>query len=224
MSLRVGVVTFPGSLDDRDALRAVAAAGAQPVSLWHADAQLHGVDAVILPGGFSYGDYLRSGAIARFAPAMGVIVDQARQGLPVLGICNGFQMLCEAHPLPGALTRNQQQRFRCEDQRLVIERADTVWTSHYRPGQEVIIPIKHGEGRYVADAATLDELQAQGRVVARYAGGDPNGSLRSIAGVSNDAGNVVGLMPHPEHAIDSLTGPSTDGLAFFTSVVKRLVA
>ncbi|MGH3545884.1 MAG: phosphoribosylformylglycinamidine synthase subunit PurQ [Mycobacteriales bacterium] len=224
MSPRVGVVTFPGSLDDRDALRAVAAAGAQPVSLWHADAQLYGVDAVILPGGFSYGDYLRGGAIARFAPVMGVVVAQAHQGLPVLGICNGFQMLCEAQLLPGALTRNSQRRFRCQDQRLTIDRTDTAWTQHYRPGQEVVIPIKHGEGRYVADAATLDELEAQGRVVARYLGDDPNGAARGIAGVSNAEGNIVGLMPHPEHAIDSLTGPSTDGFAFFTSIVKRLVA
>jgi phosphoribosylformylglycinamidine synthase len=224
MSLRIGIVTFPGSLDDRDAVRAVAAAGAQPVSLWHADTQLHNVDAVILPGGFSYGDYLRAGAIARFAPVMGAIVAQAEQGLPVLGICNGFQMLCEAHLLPGALTRNQQRRFRCQDQRLTIDRADTPWTRHYRSGQDVVIPIKHGEGRYVADPTTLDELEAEGRVVARYTNGDPNGSLRAIAGVSNAAGNVVGLMPHPEHAIDSLTGPSADGLAFFTSVAQRLVA
>lgn len=224
MSLRIGIVTFPGSLDDRDAVRAVAAAGAQPVSLWHADTQLHNVDAVILPGGFSYGDYLRAGAIARFAPVMGAIVAQAEQGLPVLGICNGFQMLCEAHLLPGALTRNSQQRFRCQDQRLVIDRADTAWTQHYRPGQEVVIPIKHAEGRYVADAATLDELEARGLVVARYLGADPNGAMRGIAGVSNTEGNIVGLMPHPEHAIDSLTGPSADGLAFFTSVAQRLVA
>ncbi len=223
MSPRVGVVTFPGSLDDRDALRAVAAAGAQPVSLWHADANLHDVDAVILPGGFSYGDYLRSGAIARFASVMGVIVTQAQRGLPVLGICNGFQMLCESHLLPGALTRNQHQRFRCLDQRLVIERTTTTWTQNYLPGQELVIPIKHGEGRYVADTATLDELEAEGRVVARYAGEDPNGSQRRIAGVSNAAGNVVGLMPHPEHAIDPLTGPSADGLAFFTSIAQRLV-
>ncbi len=224
MSVRVGVVTFPGSLDDRDALRAVAAAGAEPVSLWHADADLHGVDAVVLPGGFSYGDYLRAGAIARFAPVMRLVIEQAAVGLPVLGICNGFQVLCEAHLLPGALTRNDHQLFRCQDQQLVIERTNTDWTQGYEPGQTVVIPLKHGEGRYVADSKTLDELEADGHVVARYFGQSPNGAARSIAGISNAAGNVVGLMPHPEHAIDPLTGPSADGLQFFTSVLQRLVA
>jgi phosphoribosylformylglycinamidine synthase len=216
-------VTFPGSLDDRDAARAVAMAGAEPVPLWHADADLHGADAVVLPGGFSYGDYLRCGAIARFAPVMGPIVAGARDGLPVLGICNGFQVLCESHLLPGALIRNDVRRFVCRDQRLRIE-ADTAWTADYAAGQEVVIPIKNGEGGFVADARTLDELEAQGRVVARYLGDNPNGSARDIAGIANAAGTVVGLMPHPEHAVDPLTGPGADGLGFFTSVLRTLVA
>jgi phosphoribosylformylglycinamidine synthase len=223
VSARIGVVTFPGSLDDRDAARAVTLAGAEAVSLWHADPDLHGVDAVVLPGGFSYGDYLRCGAIARFAPVMGSIVKQAADGLPVLGICNGFQILCESHLLPGALTRNTHLHFRNRDQRLRIESADTAWTSGYEPGQDVVIPVKNGEGCFVADERTLDELEATGRVIARYVGGNPNGSLRDIAGISNAAGNVVGLMPHPEHAVEELTGPSTDGLGFFTSVLQKLV-
>jgi phosphoribosylformylglycinamidine synthase len=223
MPARIGVVTFPGSLDDRDAQRAVRAAGAEPVALWHGDPDLHGVDAVVLPGGFSYGDYLRCGAIARFAAVMATIVDQAKQGLPVLGICNGFQVLCESHLLPGALTRNQHLHFINRDQRLRIESTKTVWTSEYAGGQEIVVPVKNGEGCYVADERTLDELEATGRVVARYVGGNPNGSSRDIAGVANEAGNVVGLMPHPEHAIEDLTGPGTDGLTFFTSVLKSLV-
>ncbi|BEP13757.1 phosphoribosylformylglycinamidine synthase subunit PurQ [Acidothermaceae bacterium B102] len=223
MPARVGVVTFPGSLDDRDAQRAVRLAGAEPVALWHADADLHGVDAVVLPGGFSYGDYLRCGAIARFAKVMPLIVDAAREGMPVLGICNGFQILCESHLLPGALVRNDHRTFNCLDQRLRIDNTSTPWTSGYTAGDEIVIPLKNGEGGYVADAATLDALEAEGRVVARYVGRNPNGSYRDIAGICNEQGNVVGLMPHPEHAIEDLTGPSTDGLAFFTSVLKSLV-
>ncbi|MDW5327825.1 phosphoribosylformylglycinamidine synthase subunit PurQ [Plantactinospora sp. KLBMP9567] len=222
MTARIGVVTFPGSLDDRDAARAARIAGAEVVSLWHDDPDLHGVDAVVLPGGFSYGDYLRCGAIARFAPVMETIAAGARDGLPVLGICNGFQILCEAHLLPGALTRNQHLHFRNRDQVLRIESAGTAWTNAFQPGQEILIPVKNGEGCYVADERTLDELEATGRVVARYLGGNPNGSLRDIAGIRNEAGNVVGLMPHPEHAVEALTGPSLDGLGFFTSVLKHL--
>jgi phosphoribosylformylglycinamidine synthase I len=224
MTARVGVVTFPGSLDDADALRAVRAAGAEAVPLWHKDADLHGVDAVVLPGGFSYGDYLRCGAIARFSPVMELIIAGARDGLPVLGICNGFQVLCEAHLLPGALVRNSHLHFRCTDQPLVIENVSTAWTSGYELGASVVIPIKNGEGCFVADDAVLRDLEEQGRVVARYAGSNPNGSLRDIAGITNEVGNVVGLMPHPEHAIDPLTGPSADGLTFFTSVLKSLVS
>jgi phosphoribosylformylglycinamidine synthase subunit PurQ / glutaminase len=218
--VRIGVVTFPGSLDDSDAARAVRYAGAEPVPLWHADPDLRGVDAVILPGGFSYGDYLRCGAIARFSPVMAELVPAARRGLPVLGICNGFQILCEAHLLPGALTRNARLRFIHADVRLTVSDASTPWTRGYTEGQELVIPIKNGEGAYVADDATLDELERAGRVVARYTDGALNGSSRDIAGVRNEAGNVVGLMPHPEHAIDPLTGPSADGLGFFTSVVQ----
>ena len=222
MTARIGVITFPGSLDDRDALRAVRLAGGEPVALWHADADLRGVDAVILPGGFSYGDYLRAGAIARFAPAMASVADAARGGLPVLGICNGFQVLCESHLLPGALVRNQRLHFQNRDQRLRIGTTATRWTQDYQPGAEILIPIKNGEGSYVADAKTLDALEAENRVVAWYLG-NPNGSLRDIAGITNEAGNVVGLMPHPEHATEALTGPSTDGLGFFTSVIRALV-
>jgi phosphoribosylformylglycinamidine synthase subunit PurQ / glutaminase len=223
VTARIGVVTFPGSLDDGDAARAVRIAGAEPVRLWHGEAELHGVDAVVLPGGFSYGDYLRCGAIARFAPVMEKIVDAAGGGLPVLGICNGFQILCEAHLLPGALTRNQHLHFRNRDQILRIEATGTAWTNTFQPGQEVLIPVKNGEGCYVADPATLDTLEAEGRVVARYVGGNPNGSQRDIAAITNQAGNVVGIMPHPEHAVEALTGPSLDGLGFFTSVLKHLV-
>ncbi|MEJ7755306.1 MAG: phosphoribosylformylglycinamidine synthase subunit PurQ [Nocardioidaceae bacterium] len=221
---RIGVVTFPGSLDDVDALRAVRLAGAEPVALWHGDHDLQGVDAVVLPGGFSYGDYLRCGAIARFAPVMSEVVEAADGGLPVLGICNGFQILCESHLLPGALIRNDHQRFTCRDQRLVIENASTVWTTSYTAGQQILVPLKNGEGGYVAAKETLDELEAEGRVVARYLGSDPNGSARGIAGISNPRGNVVGLMPHPEHAVEDLCGPGTDGLGFFTSVLQSVLA
>jgi phosphoribosylformylglycinamidine synthase len=218
----IGVVTFPGSLDDGDAARAVRLAGAEPVALWHGEHALRQVDAVVLPGGFSYGDYLRSGAIARFSPVMESIVGAARAGLPVLGICNGFQILCEAHLLPGALTRNQHLHFRNRDQRLTIGAAGTAWTNAFTAGQQVVIPIKSGDGRYVADQRTLDEMAANDRVIARYAAGNPNGSLMDIAGVANEAGNVVGIMPHPEHAVDQLTGPTQDGLGFFTSLLKYL--
>jgi phosphoribosylformylglycinamidine synthase len=221
--MRIGVVTFPGSLDDQDAARAVRIAGGEAVSLWHGDADLHGVDAVVLPGGFSYGDYLRCGAIARFAPVMGPLVDAANGGLPVLGICNGFQVLCESHLLPGVLVRNDHLHFICRDQKLRIESTDTAWTSSYAEGQEIVVPLKNGEGGYVADEKTLDLLEAEGRVVARYLDLNPNGSRRDIAGISNARGNVVGLMPHPEHAVEALTGPTTDGLGFFTSILKGLV-
>ncbi|MDL4813530.1 phosphoribosylformylglycinamidine synthase subunit PurQ [Actinomadura opuntiae] len=220
---RVGVITFPGSLDDKDAARAVRLAGAEPVALWHADHDLQGVDAVVLPGGFSYGDYLRAGAIARFAPLMSELVAAAKAGLPVLGICNGFQVLCESHLLPGALLPNAGLHFVCRDQRLRVENAGTAWTSEYTEGQELVIPVKNRDGRYTADRETLAELADSGRIVARYLDLNPNGSLDDIAGICNEAGNVVGLMPHPEHAAESLTGPSTDGLGFFTSIVKRLV-
>jgi phosphoribosylformylglycinamidine synthase subunit PurQ / glutaminase len=223
MSVRVGVVTFPGSLDDVDAQRAVRAAGAEPVALWHGDPSLHQVDAVVLPGGFSYGDYLRCGAIARFAPVMEAVIEGARGGLPVLGICNGFQVLCESHLLPGALIRNDHRKFVCRDQSLTVENTSTAWTSSFEAGQQLVIPLKNGEGGYVADDRTLDELEDHGRVVVRYLGDNPNGSYRGIAGLTNARGNVVGLMPHPEHAIEDLTGPSTDGLGFFTSVLQQLV-
>ncbi|GAA4361064.1 phosphoribosylformylglycinamidine synthase subunit PurQ [Actinomadura sp. NPDC048032] len=220
---RVGIITFPGSLDDKDAARAVRLAGAEPVALWHGDHDLQGVDAVVLPGGFSYGDYLRAGAIARFAPLMSEVVAAAGAGLPVLGICNGFQVLCESHLLPGALLPNAGLHFVCRDQRLRVENADTAWTSEYQEGQELVIPVKNRDGRYTADRETLLELADSGRIVARYLDLNPNGSQDDIAGICNEAGNVVGLMPHPEHAVESLTGPSTDGLGFFTSIVKRLV-
>jgi phosphoribosylformylglycinamidine synthase subunit PurQ / glutaminase len=221
--MRVGVVTFPGSLDDGDAARAVRTAGGQAVRLWHADADLQAVDAVVLPGGFSYGDYLRCGAIARFAPVMEPLVEAATGGLPVLGICNGFQVLCESHLLPGALIRNDHRKFVCRDQALQVESTTTAWTSAYAEGQQIVVPLKNGEGGFVADDRTLDMLEGEGRVVVRYLGGNPNGSYRDIAGIANAAGNVVGLMPHPEHAVDDLTGPGTDGLGFFTSVLKGLL-
>ena len=225
--MRVGVVTFPGSLDDKDAARAVRLAGGEAVALWHADADLHGVDAVVIPGGFSYGDYLRCGAIARFAPVMEPLVAAANGGLPVLGICNGFQVLCESHLLPGALVRNDHRTFSCIDQRLRIERTATSWTNGYTEGEEVVVPLKNGEGGFVADEPTLDRLEGEGLVVARYVGDNPNGSYRAIAGVSNARGNVVGLMPHPEHATEAGFGPDPrtgtdglDGLRFFTSVLE----
>ncbi|MCX4511821.1 MULTISPECIES: phosphoribosylformylglycinamidine synthase subunit PurQ [Streptomyces] len=225
MTSRIGVVTFPGTLDDQDALRAVRLAGAEPVSLWHRDKDVKQVDAVVLAGGFSYGDYLRAGAISRFSPVMETIIEQAKAGLPVLGICNGFQILTEAHLLPGAMLRNNHLHFICRDQKLRVENAETAWTADYEQGQEISVPLKNMDGRYVADERVLDELEAEGRVAFRYLDGNPNGSLRDIAGITNAAGNVVGLMPHPEHAVEPLIGTGgTDGLGFFTSIIKKLVA
>ena len=221
----IGVVTFPGSLDDRDARRAVEACGGRTEALWHGRSDVGGVDAVILPGGFSHGDYLRCGAIAHRAPVMQAVADFAAAGGPVLGICNGFQVLCEAGLLPGALTRNANLRFVCRDVPLTVTATDTAWTGAFTAGQTIVIPAKHGEGRYVADEATLDLLEGEGRVVARYAAAsNPNGSLRDIAGVTNAARNVVGLMPHPEHAVDPALIGGTDGRGFFDSVLRAASA
>ena len=223
--MRVGVVTFPGSLDDGDAARAVERCGARPVPLWHADTDLQGVDAVILPGGFSYGDYLRAGAVAHRAPVVAAIAAFAADGGPVLGICNGFQVLCEAGLLPGALLRNAGLSFVCRDVPLVVERTTTPWTCDYVEGRTIVVPVKHGEGRYYADTATLDALEAEGRVVLRYAEGhDPNGSARRIAGIADQGGNVVGIMPHPEHAVDPALAGGMDGRGFFTSVLSAASA
>jgi phosphoribosylformylglycinamidine synthase len=222
--VRIGVITFPGTLDDVDASRAVRCAGAEAVPLWHADHDLQGVDAVIVPGGFSYGDYLRAGAIASLAPVMTEVKVAAGRGLPVLGICNGFQILCEAGLLPGALVRNAGLHYVCRDQRLRVESTTTAWTGGYEPGAEIVAPVKHAEGRYVADADTLARLEGEGRVAFRYVGGNPNGAMSDIAGIASADGRVVGLMPHPEHAIDPLTGPSDDGLVLFTSVLGSTVS
>ncbi|PZE86305.1 phosphoribosylformylglycinamidine synthase subunit PurQ [Curtobacterium sp. MCBD17_032] len=227
--MRIGVITFPGSLDDRDAQRAVRLAGAEPVALWHGDHDLQGVDAIVLPGGFSYGDYLRAGAIAAKAPIMAEVIDVAGKGMPVLGICNGFQMLAEARLVPGAHTRNAHQQFIRRDQVLRVENADTAWTSGFAPQQEITIPLKNADGRFVADADEIKRIEDNGQVVFRYVGVNPNGSIGDIAGVSNERGNVVGLMPHPEHATEPGFGPDTraamasgtDGLTFFTSVIER---
>jgi phosphoribosylformylglycinamidine synthase len=223
MAARIGVVTFPGSLDDGDACRAVRLAGGEPVPLWHGSTDMQDVAAVVLPGGFAFGDYLRPGAIARFSPIMQPIVAAARDGLPVLGICNGFQVLCESHLLPGALIRNAGRRFVCHDQTLRLVNNATAWTGGYTAGAELIIPIKNMDGQFVANEHTLDMLEAEGRIVARYVHRNPNGSYRDVAGITNETGTIVGLMPHPEHAIDSLTGPGTDGLGFFTSILRTLV-
>ncbi|MGV8881528.1 MAG: phosphoribosylformylglycinamidine synthase subunit PurQ [Rhodoglobus sp.] len=230
--MRIGVVTFPGSLDDRDAQRAVRLAGAEPVALWHGDHDLDGVDALVLPGGFSYGDYLRCGAIAARSPIMSEVIDAANAGMPVLGICNGFQILVEAHLLPGGLIRNDHGDFVCRDQVLRVENTSTDWSNGFSEGQEIVIPLKNGEGGFIADQETLDRLEGDGRVVFRYLGVNPNGSLNDIAGISNERGNVVGLMPHPEHATEEGFGPDTslamrsgvDGLTFFTSAISALVS
>jgi phosphoribosylformylglycinamidine synthase subunit PurQ / glutaminase len=228
--MRIGVITFPGSLDDRDAQRAIRRAGAEPIALWHGDHDLHDVDAIVLPGGFSYGDYLRAGAIASHAPIMAEVIDAANAGMPVLGICNGFQMLAEARLLPGAHTRNAHQQFIRRDQKLRVENAETAWTHEFAQGAEIVIPIKNADGRFVADAETIARIEGNGQVVFRYLDVNPNGSMNDIAGVSNERGNVVGLMPHPEHATEEGFGPDmpdamrsgTDGLAFFTSAIAAL--
>ena len=223
--MTLGVVVFPGSNCDRDlAVAFEQATGKKPHMVWHKDTSLPaGVDLIGVPGGFSYGDYLRCGAIAKFAPVMEKLVDAANGGLPVLGICNGFQVLTESHLLPGALTRNDHLHFICRDQKLRIENNSSMWTSDFEIGQEILIPLKNGEGGYVAEEKTLDELEGEGRVIARYLEINPNGSRRDIAGITNARGNVVGIMPHPEHAVEKLTGPTTDGLGFFTSILTSLV-
>ena len=231
MTARIGVITFPGSLDDRDAQRAIRLAGGEPVALWHGEHDLKGVDALVLPGGFSYGDYLRAGAIAAFAPIMAEVKDAADKGMPVLGICNGFQMLVEAHLLPGGLIRNAHQQFIRRDQRLRVENASTAWTSDFTEGDEIVIPLKNADGGYIADAETLARVNGEGLVTFRYVGVNPNGSLDDIAGLTNERGNVVGLMPHPEHAVEPGFGPGTtaamrsgvDGLGFFTSAIAAVV-
>jgi phosphoribosylformylglycinamidine synthase len=230
--MRIGVITFPGSLDDRDAQRAVRLAGGEPVALWHGDHDLAGVDALVLPGGFSYGDYLRAGAIASLSPIMTEVVAAAKSGMPVLGICNGFQMLTEAHLLPGGLIRNEVGTFVCKDQKLRVENASTAWTNGFEQGAEITIPLKNGEGGYIADEETLARLEGEGLVTFRYLGKNPNGSLHDIAGISNERGNVVGLMPHPEHATEPGFGPDTptamrsgvDGLTMFTSALQGVLA
>jgi phosphoribosylformylglycinamidine synthase subunit PurQ / glutaminase len=214
---RIGVVQFPGSNDDRDALWALAALDAEPVLVWHGERELPDLDAVVLPGGFSYGDYLRCGAIARFSAAMTAVAEFAADGGLVLGICNGFQILCEAGLLPGVLRPNESLSFICRDVPVRVERAGTPFTTRCEPGQELVIPVKHGEGCWYADEGLYAELEARGQIVLRYA--EPvNGSLHDVAGVVNEHGNVMGLMPHPEHAVDTLLG-SADGALILASLV-----
>ena len=228
---RVGVVTFPGSLDDRDALRAVEQMGGEAVPLWHADRDLRAVNAVILPGGFSYGDYLRCGAIARFAPVMEPVVAFAERGGPVLGICNGFQVLCEAGLLPGAMIRNRTLRFVCRNVWLRVETAQSCLTGGLTPGETIEIPIKHGEGQWTATPEQLGDIERDGLVVFRYASRtgivddvhNPNGATNNVAGIRNPTGNVVGLMPHPEHAVDPDVGP-TGGQPLFASLLHVAMA
>ena len=222
--MKIGVITFPGSLDDADARRAVTLCGGEAVALWHGDADLHGVDAVVVPGGFSYGDYLRAGAIARFAPVMTEVISAAKGGMPVLGICNGFQILTESHLLPGSMIQNDHRKFLCRDQVLRVESTSTAWTSGFEAGQDISIVLKNQDGQFVADEATLDRLEGEGQVAFRYVGDNPNGSSRGIAGITNERGNVVGLMPHPEHAVEEGFGPSLDGRTFFTSVLEQVVS
>ena len=222
--MKIGVVTFPGSLDDSDARRAVRIAGGEAVELWHGDADLRGVDAVVIPGGFSYGDYLRAGAIARFAPVMTEVITAAKGGMPVLGICNGFQILTESHLLPGSMIQNDHRKFLCRDQVLRVENASSAWTNGFEADQEITVVLKNQDGQFVADEATLDRLEGEGQVAFRYVGGNPNGSSRDIAGITNERGNVVGLMPHPEHAVEEGFGPSLDGRTFFTSVLQQVVS
>lgn len=232
MAPKFGVITFPGSLDDRDAQRAVRLAGGESVALWHGDHDLRQVDAIILPGGFSYGDYLRPGAIAAVSPIMAEVIDAANAGMPVLGICNGFQVLVEAHLLPGGLIRNAHQQFIRRDQKLIVENAGTYWTNEFEVGEEIIIPLKNGDGGYIANDETLKRLEGEGLIAFRYSGVNPNGSLNEIAGLTNERGNVVGLMPHPEHAVEPGFGPDTaeamrsglDGLRIFTSAIRALAA
>ena len=212
--MKVAVVRFPGSNCDADALHAAALAGHDAYFVWHRSADLGGADAVILPGGFSYGDYLRPGAIARFSPVMQAVAAHAKAGGSVLGICNGFQILCEAHLLPGQLVRNEGLAFVCRTVTVRVESDATPFTGRYQVGQELRMPVAHGDGRYVADEATLERLERERRVVFRYVGGNPNGALRDIAGIANEDGNVVGMMPHPERAVEAILG-STDGLAMF---------
>ena len=229
--MKIGVITYPGSLDDRDAQRAIKLAGGTPVPLWHASDDLKNIDAVVLPGGFSYGDYLRCGAIAAQAPATKEVIKKAEKGLPILGICNGFQVLVEAHLLPGGLIRNEKQHFVCRDQRLRVENNNTRWTGMFEQDEEITIPLKNGEGGYIADEETLKYLEGEDLIAFRYLDVNPNGSMNEIAGLTNTKGNVVGLMPHPEHAVEPGFGPDTpvatrsgiDGLRFFQSVIGQVV-